>query len=152
MSSDTPLLWRSFLAHGGLAALIGPPIGGFVFWLGMMIKYIADASESAPPFSGMLSMLIAFMVFSYLIGFFPALLAGVIYRLLRIGKPDFSTLRSLGMGALSGLLAAFAYILFSLLIGVMNFSDFVHPGSLMVIAVSTTSGFITGYVLNGLLK
>ena len=143
--------WRRFLAHCGLAALIGPPIGGFLFWLGTVIVFviIGDSSPN-PPFSGMINLLFIMLIWAYPVGVIPALVAGVFFVLMQAPHQSLSPWGSVGLGALSGLLATLVSLFVVYIFSYSDFSEVLTMGAVLT-AIGVLSGAIGGYLLKRLL-
>ena len=67
-----------FLGTVAIFALLGPPIGGFVAWLGGTTYAIAKGAMATAPLITIFAMLVMMLVFAYPAGIYFALVAGVI--------------------------------------------------------------------------
>ena len=106
MSDKYVFSWPKLLANSGLAVLLGPPIGGFIFWLGTLITAIVAGGDfPSEPFSRGIELLFVMIIYAYPIGAIPAVLAGGLHTFIRTQLPMQNVLGILLSGAVSGISA-----------------------------------------------
>ncbi len=147
MPNDYIFSWRKLLLNTIFTILLGPPIGGFILWLGMLITAIISGTAfSSKSWIAGIEVLPAMIAGSYFIGMIPAVLAGGLHTFIRTKLPSQNVPGILLSGAISGVLAILICLVMFYLATTPNLSDLASVGAILLL-IGALTGAICAYFM-----